>query len=39
LIGVYPPTLTTYPIGAVLVKNLTLTMGNWLALEPAGAQV
>lgn len=28
LIGVYPPTVTTFPIGAAMMKNLTITMGN-----------
>jgi threonine dehydrogenase-like Zn-dependent dehydrogenase len=28
LIGVYPPTVTTFPIGDAMMKNLTLTMGN-----------
>jgi threonine dehydrogenase-like Zn-dependent dehydrogenase len=28
LIGVYPPTVKTYPIGAAMMKNLTITMAN-----------
>ena len=28
IIGVYPPTLTTYPIGAAMNKNLTIRLGN-----------
>jgi threonine dehydrogenase-like Zn-dependent dehydrogenase len=28
LIGVYPPTVEAYPIGAAMMKNLTITMGN-----------
>src|SRR5205823_9898902 len=28
LIGVYPPSVTTFPIGEAFMKNLTLTMGN-----------
>jgi threonine dehydrogenase-like Zn-dependent dehydrogenase len=28
LIGVYPPTVEQFPIGAAMMKNLTLTMGN-----------
>jgi threonine dehydrogenase-like Zn-dependent dehydrogenase len=28
LIGVYPPTVEQCPIGAAMMKNLTLTMGN-----------
>ena len=28
LIGVYPPTATTFPIGMAMNKNLTLKMGN-----------
>jgi threonine dehydrogenase-like Zn-dependent dehydrogenase len=28
LIGVYPPTVTSFPIGAAMMKNLTVTMGN-----------
>lgn len=28
LIGVYPPTVETFPIGAAMMKNLTVTMGN-----------
>jgi threonine dehydrogenase-like Zn-dependent dehydrogenase len=28
LIGVYPPTVESYPIGAAMMKNLTITMGN-----------
>ena len=28
IIGVYPPTMTTFPIGAAMNKNLTLRMGN-----------
>jgi threonine dehydrogenase-like Zn-dependent dehydrogenase len=28
LIGVYPPTVKTFPIGAAMMKNLTVTMGN-----------
>jgi threonine dehydrogenase-like Zn-dependent dehydrogenase len=28
LIGVYPPTVRSFPIGAAMMKNLTLTMGN-----------
>ena len=28
IIGVYPPTMTTFPIGAAMNKNLTLKMGN-----------
>jgi threonine dehydrogenase-like Zn-dependent dehydrogenase len=28
LIGVYPPTVTSFPVGAAMMKNLTLTMGN-----------
>ena len=28
LIGVYPPTMTTFPIGEAFMKNLTVTMGN-----------
>jgi threonine dehydrogenase-like Zn-dependent dehydrogenase len=28
LIGVYPPTVKTFPIGAAMMKNLTITMGN-----------
>ena len=28
LIGAYPPTVTTFPIGAAMMKNLTITMGN-----------
>jgi threonine dehydrogenase-like Zn-dependent dehydrogenase len=28
LIGVYPPTVERFPIGAAMMKNLTITMGN-----------
>jgi threonine dehydrogenase-like Zn-dependent dehydrogenase len=28
LIGVYPPTVKTFPIGEAMMKNLTITMGN-----------
>jgi len=28
LIGVYPPAMTTFPIGEAFMKNLTITMGN-----------
>jgi len=28
LIGVYPPTVKTYPIGEAMMKNLTITMAN-----------
>ena len=28
LIGVYPPTVTSFPIGEAFMKNVTLTMGN-----------
>jgi threonine dehydrogenase-like Zn-dependent dehydrogenase len=28
LIGVYPPTVASFPIGQAFMKNLTLTMGN-----------
>jgi threonine dehydrogenase-like Zn-dependent dehydrogenase len=28
IIGVYPPTMTTFPIGQAMNKNLTLKMGN-----------
>lgn len=28
IIGVYPPTMTTFPIGMAMNKNLTLRMGN-----------
>jgi threonine dehydrogenase-like Zn-dependent dehydrogenase len=28
LIGVYPPSVKSFPIGAAMMKNLTLTMGN-----------
>jgi threonine dehydrogenase-like Zn-dependent dehydrogenase len=28
IIGVYPPTVTSYPIGQAMNKNLTLKMGN-----------
>jgi threonine dehydrogenase-like Zn-dependent dehydrogenase len=28
LIGVYPQTVETFPIGAAMMKNLTITMGN-----------
>jgi threonine dehydrogenase-like Zn-dependent dehydrogenase len=28
LIGVYPPTVQSFPIGDAMMKNLTLTMGN-----------
>src|SRR4051812_3272963 len=28
LIGVYPPTVESFPIGAAMMKNLTLKMGN-----------
>ena len=28
LIGVYPPTVSSFPIGAAMMKNLTITMGN-----------
>jgi threonine dehydrogenase-like Zn-dependent dehydrogenase len=28
LIGVYPPTVTSFPIGQAFMKNLTITMGN-----------
>ena len=28
VIGVYPPTMTHFPIGAAMNKNLTLKMGN-----------
>jgi threonine dehydrogenase-like Zn-dependent dehydrogenase len=28
LIGVYPPTISDFPIGAAMMKNLTLQMGN-----------
>jgi threonine dehydrogenase-like Zn-dependent dehydrogenase len=28
LIGVYPPTVETFPIGAAMMKNLTITGGN-----------
>jgi threonine dehydrogenase-like Zn-dependent dehydrogenase len=28
LIGVYPPTAKSFPIGEAFMKNLTLTMGN-----------
>jgi threonine dehydrogenase-like Zn-dependent dehydrogenase len=28
IIGVYPPTMERYPIGAAMNKNLTLRMGN-----------
>jgi threonine dehydrogenase-like Zn-dependent dehydrogenase len=28
LIGVYPPTMTTFPIGEAFMKNVTVTMGN-----------
>jgi threonine dehydrogenase-like Zn-dependent dehydrogenase len=28
LIGVYPPTVTSFPVGEAFMKNLTLTMGN-----------
>lgn len=28
LIGVYPPSVESFPIGASMMKNLTLTMGN-----------
>jgi threonine dehydrogenase-like Zn-dependent dehydrogenase len=28
LIGVYPPTVAEFPIGAAMMKNLTLQMGN-----------
>lgn len=28
IIGVYPPTLTTFPIGEAMNKNLTINLGN-----------
>jgi threonine dehydrogenase-like Zn-dependent dehydrogenase len=28
IIGVYPPDVTTFPIGQAMMKNLTITMGN-----------
>lgn len=28
LIGVYPPSVESFPIGAAMMKNLTITMGN-----------
>jgi threonine dehydrogenase-like Zn-dependent dehydrogenase len=28
IIGVYPPTMTTYPIGKAMNRNLTVRMGN-----------
>jgi threonine dehydrogenase-like Zn-dependent dehydrogenase len=28
LIGVYPPAVSSFPIGAAMMKNLTITMGN-----------
>jgi len=28
VIGVYPPTMTTFPIGQAMNKNLTIRMGN-----------
>jgi threonine dehydrogenase-like Zn-dependent dehydrogenase len=28
LVGVYPPTVTQFPIGEAFMKNLTITMGN-----------
>jgi threonine dehydrogenase-like Zn-dependent dehydrogenase len=28
LIGVYPPSVESFPIGEAMMKNLTLTMGN-----------
>jgi threonine dehydrogenase-like Zn-dependent dehydrogenase len=28
VVGVYPPTVTIFPIGTAMMKNLTLTMGN-----------
>jgi threonine dehydrogenase-like Zn-dependent dehydrogenase len=28
IIGVYPPQMTSYPIGAAMNKNLTVNMGN-----------
>ncbi len=28
IIGVYPPTVQTWPIGAAMNKNLTVKMGN-----------
>jgi threonine dehydrogenase-like Zn-dependent dehydrogenase len=28
IVGVYPPTMTTYPIGAAMNKNLAVNMGN-----------
>ncbi|WP_261663444.1 hypothetical protein [Deinococcus sp. Marseille-Q6407] len=28
IIGVYPPQMTTYPIGKAMNKNLTVRMGN-----------
>jgi len=28
IIGVYPPTVSSFPIGAAMMKNLTVNMGN-----------
>ena len=28
IVGVYPPSVESFPIGAAMMKNLTITMGN-----------